>query len=88
MEDWDPVTVDWPKVASGSFFDTGILSSVTVPAGVFDVYVIMDVTEIYMRMIEAGNYGFYLETTSSAMNLHSTRGANSPKLVIRGYDSP
>jgi hypothetical protein len=86
VEEWSPTTIDFSVLISGTFFDQSTVASVTVPDGFFNGYVVLDVTEIFEIMIEAGNHGICLETTASAMNLHSTRGANPPKLVLYGHD--
>jgi hypothetical protein len=86
VEDWSPSTINWSKMTSGTFLDLIVGSAVTVPDGFYDGYVVLNVMEVYEVMIQTGNRGFYLEATNSAMNLHSSRGAHPPKLVIRGYD--
>jgi hypothetical protein len=85
-EDWSPSTINWSTMTSGTFFDLIVGSAASVPGGFVGAYVVLDVMEVYEVMIQTGNRGFYLETTSSAMNLDSSRGAHPPKLVIRGYD--
>jgi hypothetical protein len=85
-EDWSPATVSWSLVSSGTFFDNGIPASVSVPDGFFGGYAVIEVTEVFDAMVQYGNYGMYLESTVGAMNLHSSRGTNPPKLVIHGYD--
>jgi len=91
LEQWSPSSISdasdpWMVVQDGSFFDPAIMASIVVLKNAHDVYVVLDLTEVYERMIEAGNHGIYLECTASAMNLHSSRAANPPKLRITGYD--
>jgi hypothetical protein len=85
-EDWSPTTITWSTLKGGTFLDLTVGSAVTVPDGFFDGYVVLDITEVYEVMVQTGNRGLYLETTNSAMNLHSSRGLHPPKLVLYGYD--
>jgi hypothetical protein len=86
VKDWSPTTITWSTMTSGMFLDLTVGSSVTVQDGFYDGYVVLNVMEVYEAMIHSGNHGLYLETTNSAMNLHSSRGAHPPKLVLYGYD--
>jgi len=88
LEDWSPGTVNWAQVSSDlvPFYDSSNFATAGIAAGVANVYVVLEVTQIFQRLIEAGNHGFYLECTAGAMSLHSSRGGNSPKLEIRGYN--
>jgi hypothetical protein len=82
IQDWQPATITYATVTSGSFYTTD--SSMTIPVSTAGTYDVWDVTQLVRW---GAQFGFRISGTTST-TFESVEGAFKPELVITGFDYP
>jgi hypothetical protein len=88
IQDWDPETLSWPQVVSGTFYDYSLVSNLylnTTPQ-----YYSTDVTEMVRKSLQEGRDPSLLLiiATTGNYDFDSSRHIYKPFLLVKGKGIP